>query len=85
MVTGIMGFLKIVLAISVVGKAYLHAHVAYRNNIKLGSGGGLPVKTLWYFTKPVGEEYEKLKEICNVLQSINIILFLFLIVLSIFL
>lgn len=82
MAAGLFVFLKIALAVSIIVKAYLHAHVAYRNNIALGAGGGLPVKTLWYFRKPVTAEYESLKRICNYLQSANIILLLVVLVIS---
>ncbi len=66
-------FLKVAVAVSIIVKAYLHVYIAYRNNINLGGAGGLPVKTLWYFTKPVADDYESLKKICNYLQSGNII------------
>lgn len=76
MLPGFVILLQIVLAISIIVKGYLHSHIAYRNKINLGAGGGLPFQTLWFFTKPVAAEYESLKEICNYLQLGNIILLL---------
>lgn len=49
MFVGFLICLKVILAIFIIAKAYLHANIAYRNNVNLGAGGGLPFKTLWYF------------------------------------
>jgi hypothetical protein len=82
MFSGFLIFLKIVLAVSIIGKCYLHAYIAYRNNVILG-GAGLPFKTFWYFTKPVANDYIKLKKLCNYLQSGNMLLLFLLFIISI--
>jgi hypothetical protein len=83
MFLGIIIFLRIALAISIIVKAYLYVYIANKNNYELGSGGGFPLESLWYLTKPVAMEYEKLKRICNNLQTANMILLLFLVVVSV--
>ena len=85
MSVGLLIFLKIFLAVSIIAKAYLHSYIAYRNNVKLGAGGGFSFKALWYFTNPVQSEYESLKRTCNYIQSGNLILLLFLLVIGFFL
>lgn len=77
--------LKVLLALSVISKGYLHSHIASRNNIDLGAGGGLPYKSLWYFTQPLSESYERLKKVCNYLQTGNIILLILILAISNFL
>lgn len=83
MVIGIVKSLWVVWIISHLVKCYLHWYIASRNNISLNAGGGLPIETLWYITKPVAKEYEKLKKASNYMQTANMILLLFIIVLSI--
>ncbi len=70
------------MAVSVITKGYIHAHIAYRNDIPLGGSGGLPARTFWYFTKPVSSEYESLKKKCNYLQTGNLILLFIVILIS---
>jgi hypothetical protein len=85
MLSGFLIFLRIVLAISIIVKACIHTYIGHRNNIALGDGGGgFSFKVLWYFTKPVEEDYERLKQVCNFLQSGNMILLLIVIVISFF-
>jgi hypothetical protein len=84
MFDGFIILLRLLLAASVIGKAYLHFHVAYRSGIRMGAGGGLPIETLWYITKPVERAYERKKKICNNLQTFNITLLIALILISFF-
>lgn len=75
-------FLKILLGLSVVGKAYLHSFIGYRNNVPLGGAGGFSLKTLWFFTEPVAKEFQSRKNLCNYLQLLNILILLLIILLS---
>lgn len=76
-------FLQIVLISSIIIKSILHARLGARNNINFYVLGGVSLKTFWFFTEPVQEDDERLKRICNNLQSGNIILALIVVVLNI--
>lgn len=80
----VLSIITILLAISIFAKGYLHFYIADKNDIEMGGAGGLPIYTLWYFSKPVSEEYESLKKLCNRWQLINNWIFLIVIVVSFF-
>ena len=61
--------------LSVIGKAYLHSFVGYRNDIPLGGSGGFSIKTLWFLTEPVAQEFQSRKNLCNYLQLVNMLIF----------
>ena len=84
MFTGFNIFLDVLLVLSIIGKSYLHSHIAYRNNVKLKTVRGFQYETLWYFTEPVRNDCESSKKICNRLQSCNIVLLLLRLVIGIF-
>ena len=75
-------FLKIFLILSVIGKAYLHSFVGYRNDVPLGGSGGFSLKTLWFFTEPVAKEFQSRKSLCNYLQLSNMLIFFLIVILS---
>lgn len=80
--TNFIIFLKIILALSVIGKAYLHSFVGYRNDVPLGGTGGFSLKTLWFFTEPVAKEFQSRKNLCNYLQLLNILILLLIVILN---
>ena len=66
--------IRILLASSIIAKAYLHTYLANVNGDNISGGSGhFSIKTLWYYSNPVSEEYRRLKYVCNVMQSINLI------------
>lgn len=68
------------LAISVIIKCYIQTFLAFRNNFK-NYGGGFSFKALWYIREEVANDDEDTKSLCNKMQTIHIIVFMFIIIL----
>lgn len=63
--------MRILFAVCVIVKSYLHNYIADKNNNPLG--GAFSIEVLWYYTKPVSPEFEKKKKICNYIQTYMIL------------
>ncbi|XVJ67313.1 MAG: hypothetical protein HEQ40_14510 [Lacibacter sp.] len=66
----------IAFGISFITKFLLHIYLADRNNNKIvASGAAASIEIFWFYTKPVTDEYKRLKKICNFLHVYNLIYF----------
>lgn len=62
--------------ISFIVKPLLHVYIANKNNNPIVfSGVAASIEIFWFYTKPVANEYKKMKKICNFLHAYNLIYF----------
>lgn len=77
---GFIIVLGIVWVISVIVRACIYVYIASKHNRRIGSAGTLPLESLWYYTRPVSEDFERLRARCNFLQTVHIIVLIILII-----
>lgn len=68
--------LNALLAFAFISKMLLHQYIASKNGEKIynaGVGGG-PLSLIWFYSKPVSKETKRLKNICNFLFLLALML-----------
>lgn len=70
-------FIKISFFISFFVKALLHTYICKKSGVFIQGMRGFSILTLWFVTQSVNEEYSKHKRLCNYLQCLNMILFIY--------
>ncbi len=73
--------LKLFFFFGMVGKILLHIYIGYNNKSPIiHSGSGVSIEVLWFYTKPVSDEYLTKKKICNYLQWFNMFVLIIVII-----
>jgi ABC-type branched-subunit amino acid transport system permease subunit len=78
----VLSVFEIYLVLAVIARAYLFSYIANRNNYDLGGPGGFSFRTLLFYTKPVLQEFESLKRLCNVIYIHNVVVLILVIILN---